>query len=276
VALELLGLFALGLVVGAYGTVIGAGGGFILVPLLFLLYPGYGPEQVTAISLAVVWANATSGSLAYARQRRIDYVTGSLLALSSVPGVIAGAIVVHFVPERAFSVIFGSMLLVLAAVSLRGRATQTVRPPLRGPGVLRRTIMDADGRTYRYAYDMRLAVALSVAVGFVSSLFGIGGGVIHVPSMIILLHIPVQYSVATSHFVLAFMAGGGSLVHLIDGSLSGDQLVRAGALALGAVPGAQAGALVSHRLKGRNVLWLLAVAIVVLGVRLLVKGLLGY
>lgn len=271
--LELLGLVALGFGVGTYGTVIGAGGGFILVPVLLFVYPGYGPEQVTAISLAVVCANATSGSIAYARHKRIDYLTGALFVVSSIPGVIGGAIVVHYVPERLFSGLFGLMLLVLAAVALRGRAA-SVRPPQRGSGVLVRKLEDPEGRTYVYAYKIWQGVLLSLGVGFVSSLFGIGGGVIHVPAMIILLHVPVQFAVATSHFVLAFMSGGGSIVHLIDGSLGGEQLVKAAALALGAVPGAQVGALISHRIKGRYVLMLLAGAIVVLGVRLLAKALL--
>lgn len=269
--LELLGLAGLGLAVGAYGTVIGAGGGFILVPVLLFVYPDYGPEQVTAISLAVVCANASSGSIAYARHKRIDYLTGVLFVLSSVPGVIAGAVLVHYVPERLFSAMFGIMLLVLAAVSLRGRSA-SVRPPERGSGVLVRRLEDPEGRTYVYAYRVWQGVVLSLGVGFVSSLFGIGGGVIHVPAMIILLHIPVQFAVATSHFVLAFMSGGGSAVHLIDGSLGGDQLVKAGALALGAIPGAQIGAQASHHIKGRYVLLLLAVAIVVLGLRLLAKA----
>ena len=274
-ALELLGLAALGLVVGAYGTIIGAGGGFILVPLLLLLYPSYGPEDVTAISLAVVCANAASGSIAYARQRRIDYATGLLFAASSVPGVVSGAIVVHYVPERVFSALFGAMLLIVAAVAVRGGGAQAVRKPRGGRGVLVRTVVDPEGRTYRYAYEIWQGVLLSAGVGFISSLFGIGGGVIHVPAMILLIHIPVQYAVATSHFVLAFMSGGGSIVHLVDGSLAGSQLAKAAALGAGAVPGAQLGALLSHRIKGRGVLMLLAVAIVFLGVRLLLKGLAG-
>lgn len=272
--MEYLGLVALGLLVGAYGTVIGAGGGFVLVPLLLLLYPHYGPQQVTAISLAVVWANATSGSVAYARQRRIDYLTGLLFAASSAPGVVVGAVVVRWVPERAFSGLFGAMLLALALTTVRGR-WQAVRPPLRGRGVLVRRISDREGRTYVYAYRVWQGVGLSMTVGFVSSLFGIGGGIMHVPAMIILLHMPVQYAVATSHFILAFMAGGGSLVHLADGSLQGGEALRAVALGGGAVPGAQMGAWIAHRIRGRNVLLLLAVGIVALGLRLLATGLLG-
>jgi len=128
---------------------------------------------------------------------------------------------------------------------------------------------------YVYSYKAWQGMTLSVGVGFISSLFGIGGGVIHVPAMIILLHIPVMYAVATSHFVLAFMSGGATIVHIIDGSLSGAEAVKAIALAVGAVPGAQIGAHLSHRIKGRAVLLMLGFAIVVLGARLILKAALG-
>ena len=269
--LELVLMALLGFAVGAYGTVIGAGGGFILVPLLLFIFPSYGPEKVTAISLAVIWANATSGSIAYARQRRIDYVTGGLFALSAIPGVIAGALLVHLVPERAFTVMFGLLLLAIVVVLLLRPQATTIREPLAERGLLVRTITK-DGVTYRYAYRVWQAALLSLAVGFASSLFGIGGGVIHVPAMIVLFRIPLPFAVATSHFILACMAAGGTLVHLANGTLSGRALEQAVALGIGAVVGAQAGAWLSHRLSGQAVLRLLALALVVLAARLLLKG----
>ncbi|HXF52090.1 MAG TPA: sulfite exporter TauE/SafE family protein [Dehalococcoidia bacterium] len=268
----LLLLIPLGFAVGAFGTMIGAGGGFILVPALLLLFPDYGPERVTAISLGVVWANATSGSIAYARQGRIDYVTGLLFAAASVPGVIGGAVVVHSVPERAFSALFAALLLVLAAVTLR-----PARPPIQQPrparGLLVRTVVTRDGVTYRYAYPAWQGIALSAGIGFASSLFGIGGGVIHVPAMIVLFRIPVQFAVATSHFILAFMAGGATIVHLVDGSLRGERLAQAAALAAGAVPGAQFGAWLAHRTHSRIIVAALAVALVALAGRLFAHSL---
>ena len=267
----LLLLVALGFAVGAYGTIIGAGGGFILVPALLLIYPDYDPEQVTAISLAVVWANATSGAVAYARQRRIDYVTGLIFAVSSVPGVVAGALVVGYVPERAFSVLFGALLLAMAVITLLPRPT-AIREPRPERGLLVRTVVMPGGVSYRYAYKVWQAVLLSLAIGFVSSLFGVGGGVIHVPMMIVLFRIPIELAVATSHFVLALMAGGASVVHLASGSLAGEQLLQAAALAAGAIPGAQAGAWLAHRMPARRVLPLLALALVALGGRLILKG----
>ncbi len=250
--LTLVWMVLLGLAVGAYGTIIGAGGGFVLVPLLLVFFPDYGPEEVTAISLAVVWANATSGSVAYARAHRIDYVTGLLFA---------GALVVQYVAERLFSIMFGVMLLMIVGVLFTRRDATAIREPLgAGGGVLVRTITTEQGVTYRYAYTIWQGVVLSVVVGFASSLFGIGGGVINVPAMIVLFHIPVSFAVATSQFVLAFMAGGGTIVHLANGTLSGEALRQAVALGAGAVVGAQIGASLSHRLSSRVVLQLLTLA----------------
>ncbi len=270
---ELLGLVVLGFGVGAYGTVIGLGGGFALVPVLLFLYPDYRPEQLTAISLAVVWANTTSGSQAYARQRRIDYKTGLIFAAASAPGVIAGVFLVDLLPKRVFTILFAILLLALAGVSLRG-LPRGIRGPLTGRGVIVRSIVTAEG-TYRYGYKLWQGVALSLGVGLISSLFGIGGGAIHVPAMIMWLHFPLQFAVATSHFTLMFMSGGATVIHLLNGTLAGEQLLRAVALGAGAVPGAQAGAWVAHRLKARTVLLLLAAALLVLAGRMLAKGILG-
>jgi uncharacterized membrane protein YfcA len=179
--------------------------------------------------------------------------------------------VVNYVPERLFTGLFGVMLLGLAAVSTR-RGPQTIREPLRGSGVLVRRVSDTEGRTYVYAYRVWSAAVMSVGIGFVSSLFGIGGGVMQVPAMTILLHIPVQFATATSLFSLSFMSGGASLLHAASGTLSGELLAKALALAAGAIPGAQVGALIAQRIRGRHILLLLAVTIGLLGVRLLVKA----
>jgi uncharacterized membrane protein YfcA len=272
-ALELLGLAALGLAVGTYGTIVGLGGGFILVPVLLFLYPEYDPEQLTAISLLVVWANTTSGSIAYSRRGRIDYVTGLLFAASSAPGVVAGIFLVDLVPQRAFTIIFAVILLALAALAVRG-PPRVIRSPLSGRDVITRQLVAPEG-TYRYGYRLWQGVLLSLGVGLVSSLLGIGGGAVHVPAMISMLHFPVMLATATSTFILAFMSGGASVIHLAKGTLSGDQLVKAAALGVGTVPGAQLGARLAERIRARTVVKLLVAGLVLLSIRLFVKGITG-
>src|SRR5262245_41136174 len=97
---------------------IGAGGGFVLVPLLLLLYPSADPDFVTSISLAVVFFNAASGTAAYVRQKRVDYLAANLFALATIPGAIAGALVIGYIPREAFDVIFALLLLAIAAFLL--------------------------------------------------------------------------------------------------------------------------------------------------------------
>jgi uncharacterized membrane protein YfcA len=270
-------LVPLGFAVGAYGTLVGAGGGFVLVPALLIIYPDEDPASITSISLAVVFFNAVSGSIAYARQRRIVYRSGLLFAAAGLPGAVAGALVVDNVPRRLFDVIFGFTLLAIASYTLWsiGRP-QILRAPLRGRGIIRREMPGAaEGESFRYAYRAWQGIAMMAAIGFLSSLLGIGGGVISVPAMITILHFPVHVAVATSQFILAFMAGEGSLVHVANGELAGDNVLRALLIAAGAIPGAQVGALLSRRLRGPVVARLLVLALVVVGVRLLFGGLAG-
>src|ERR1035437_7925869 len=110
-------LIALGLTLGAFGTLIGVGGGFILVPVLLLLYPQASPETITSISLAVVFFNALSGLWAYARMRRIDYKSGLLFAAATIPGAILGALTTDYIPRRLFDAVFG-LLMIAAATYL--------------------------------------------------------------------------------------------------------------------------------------------------------------
>jgi len=95
-------LVLLGVAVGGVGTLVGAGGGFLLTPVLLLVYPHDSPRTITAISLAAVWANSTSGSLAYARQRRIDLRSGIIFGIATLPGAVGGALLVRYVPRPSF------------------------------------------------------------------------------------------------------------------------------------------------------------------------------
>jgi uncharacterized membrane protein YfcA len=270
-------LIPLGFAVGAYGTIVGAGGGFVLVPVLLILYPDEDPASITAISLMVVFFNAASGSAAYARAKRIDYLTGVVFALATIPGAIGGAFLVAAVPRQLFDLIFALLLFALGGYTMWGIGRPMVmRPPLRGRGIVTR-VMPAgeEGATFQYSYNMWQGIAYSAGVGFISSLLGIGGGVIHVPVMITLLRIPVHVAVATSHFVLAVMSGTGTIVHLSTGTLAGDNLIRSVLISLGAVPGAQVGARIAHRLHGVTIARLLMVALFALGLRQLWSGVTG-
>lgn len=262
-------LVGLGALVGIFGTLVGAGGGFILTPVLLLLYPADTAATITAISLVVVFFNALSGSLAYAWQRRIDYRAGSAFALATIPGAVAGALLVGVAPRRLFDAAMACLLGGLATWLISGGRGERA-----GSGTsdgARRVLTDQSGTTYRYSVRTWSGVGYSLAVGFVSSFLGIGGGILHVPLLVRALGFPVHVATATSHLVLANMAGVGTITHIATGSFHSGGVHRSVALSIGVVGGAQAGAWLSRRTRGVVIQRLLAVALAVLAVRLVLS-----
>ena len=260
-------LSLIGVGVGAYGTLIGAGGGFLLVPILLLLYPQETPAQLTAVSLATVFANAGSGSIAYLRARRVDLRTAAVFAIATIPGAVLGAIAIYGVARSTFELLFGAVLCMLAIYLL----WRPVRGPVSArllPVTARRVLVDAAGNRYEYRFNLPLGIATSAVVGFVSSFLGIGGGIIHVPVMTQLLGFPVHIATGTSHAVLVVMAGTGTTVHVIAG-VFGPVVRRTLVLAAGVVVGAQIGARLSARTGGPRIVRLLGVGLLVVAIRLL-------
>lgn len=265
-----LGLIALGFGVGAYGTLIGAGGGFVLVPVLLLLYPRQSPAQLTAVSLAVVLANSASGSISYYRLRRADYRSGGWLALATIPGAIAGALLVGSIPRGAFQLVMGVALIAVGgflAVRPKGRFPLLLDRPV----TVDRTVVDSEGQVHRYRFNLAVAMLVSTAVGFLSSVLGIGGGIIHVPVLATFFEFPEHIATATSHFVLVFTSGAGALTHLFQGHYASTVGLTV-ALAIGVVVGAPFGAAISRRVTGVWIIRMLAIALIIVGVRLLLAA----
>jgi uncharacterized protein len=267
--LERIWLIPVGFIIGTFGTLIGAGGGFVLVPMLVLLYPQESPEVITSISLAVVFFNALSGSLAYMRLKRVDYRSGLLFAAATIPGAILGALTTSFIPRRLFESFLG-VLLIGASLFLLLHTHKTRK----GEGghfkwCLDRNILESDGTIHTFSYPPALGIGLSLVVGYVSSLMGIGGGIIHVPALVHLLNFPVHVATATSHFILAIMALTGTGVHIVKGAFH-HGIRRTIALAIGVLIGAQLGAYLSNRVGGVWIIRGLAIALGLVGVRILI------
>lgn len=246
---------------------IGAGGGFILVPLLLFLYPDESAEVLTAISLAVVCCNAASGSVAYARKGRIDYRSAAAFALISLPGAVLGAAVTRYMSRRVFDPVFGFGLIAVGLyLALRKPTTANAKPL--GKPQTKRSFKDRAGQAYHYVFDMRIGLAISAGVGFISSVLGIGGGIIHVPALVYGLGFPVHVATATSHLILAAMSLVACAQHYYAGSLQPgfDRLMY---LAPGVICGAPFGARLSERVRGSWILRALALALLGVGARLL-------
>src|SRR5215831_7912294 len=242
-------MVAIGFIIGTIGTLIGAGGGFLLVPILLLLDPHMAPAVVTGISLAVVFFNAASGSIAYARMGRIVYRAGIAFSLAALPGAVIGAYTISYIPRRVFNGIFGCLMIAASVYLVTASENEPEDKQLGN-------------------YNLWLGAAISVVVGFLSSVLGIGGGIIHVPALTRVLGFPVHIATATSHFVLSITALAATIIHVTNGTLEG-QFATILWISIGAILGAQAGAMLSTHIKGSWILRLLAAGLGLIGIRIL-------
>jgi uncharacterized membrane protein YfcA len=258
----LVGLFA-----GALGTMIGAGGGLVLVPLMLLLFPTLSPAVVTSVSLTTVMFNCASGSVAYARMRRIDFGTSKWFALAAIPGAVLGVFLLDQLSLDGFKVLFALLLLCVGVwLLVRPKPPENASENL-GRGTLREWV-DRYGTRYRYRVPLGLGSAISAVIGVISSLAGVGGGIMQVPVMTQLFRIPVAVAVPTSQYTLLWVAMAAVIVHAFQGDLSGAWFFAL-VVALGAVCGAQVGAQINRRLRGTVIVRILAVALLLASLRLL-------
>ena len=255
--LQFLWLVPLGFFAGGYGTIIGAGGGFVLAPALLLIYPSDAPETITSISLAVVFFNALSGTLVYARSKRIDFKLGAILALATMPGAVLGAVTTNLISRDNFNLVFG-LLLIAEAIFL------ALNPGRKG---MAQASADLPPVTKLTARVLLAGVCLSVVFGFLSSFLGIGGGFLYVPALVYLLRFPIHIATATSLFVLTITAFTGSATHVAAG-LFHHGIRRAAGLSIGAIIGAQVAARLSRHIRGDWIIRSLAIALGVVGLRL--------
>lgn len=259
-------LVGLGFSVGFLGTLIGAGGGFVLVPVLLLLYPQMKPEAITSISLGVVFLNAASGSWAYVKMKRVDIKSALIFALATLPGAIIGAFLTSFISRNIFNIILGC-LLILVSVFLLINPHYRTETQVKKMKWTHRSLVDNKGEHYTYSFNIRTGIMISFFVGFLSSLLGIGGGIIHVPALTIFLNFPVHVATATSHFILAVMALAGTIVHIAQGNLNHNWGMML-SIGFGVILGAQMGAYVSHRVNQKVIIISLAAALLLVGVRI--------
>ena len=266
----------IGVGAGAYGVLVGAGGGFILGPALLVVFFSDEPEIVAGTVLAAIALNSILVAWTYRKQGVTDYRSGLLFAAAAVPGTVIGAFGVGAVAPEIFRTLFG-FLLVLLSVQLafyRRVPTQArhdrPRRHLISATVRTRRIRTLDGRTYTYEFNEALATSFNVALGFISSFFGIGGGFLRTPILVMAFGFPVRVAASTSVFALAIYGTTGAITHAVLGhvELFPTLVVILAGLALGG----QVGVRISGKIQGIWVLRMLLVVALALGLQLIWQG----
>ncbi len=256
---------AIGATAGVLGTLVGLGGAFVVIPVLRLVYL-LSPAESASISLVMVMANAASGTSAYLRQGRADVRTAVLVAVTGIPASILGAHLVRFASPATFDLLYGALLVTFLSDIVRRRQRREAHAPPRG--LPERILVDRNGETFRYATSVPLVLASGVALGLVSSFFGVGGGMIFVMVFMGLFRMPPHVVTATSTLTILLTSPAGVAAHAIE---HGVTWAFAAPLAIGGLIGGQFGPRIARRLPAHRLLEVLAVTILAAVLALVLK-----
>lgn len=274
--MEYLLLALIGLISGVVGALVGLGGGIILVPAtLFLggslgLIPGITPQNVVGLSVIMMIFTGLASTLTNMKAKTVDYRSGLIFFAGSVPGTILGAVVNKGLDLPSFNLYFGILLIILSTLLLVRKYLKPVEWFVNHGK--QKTFTDTSGKQYVYGYPVWFALLLTFGVGFASGLFGIGGGSIIVPAMILLFLFPPHVAVGTSMFMVFLSAMVNSVSHITLGNIPWLYTIP---VVPAAFIGAKIGATLNQRLQSETLVLALRIILLLLGVRSIVAGLMG-
>ena len=247
--IEELWLIPLGFAAGLLGSIIGLGGGIIIVPVLTFF--GFSPALAASNSIFAVFSNAIASSISYAKQQRIEYSIGLKLGLLSIPGTIVGAYVSSEITPSIFKILF-ALILISASVYIFSK--RKIEP-----------------KNYNLSKQiMILAIGASFFAGIISGLFGVGGGIIFVPLMVVVMGLSMKNAAPTSQFILLFASGSALVTHTLLGH---PDFYQALLLAAGAFVGGIVGARLSLEIKENSLKILISIVMIAVAVKLFIDSL---
>ena len=244
-------LLLLGFAAGVLGSMIGLGGGIVVVPVLTFL--GFSPALAASNSLFAAFSNAIASSISYAKQKRIEYSLGLKLGLLAIPGTVLGAFISHDITPSLFKILFG---IVLIASSVYIFSRRKIEP-----------------KKYNLSKQvMVLATGASFFAGIISSLFGIGGGIVFVPLMVIVIGLSMKIAAPTSQFILLFVSASGMAVHTLLGH---PDFYQALLLAIGAFGGGLVGSRLSLEITEKKLRIIVTIVMIAAAIKLFIDSLEG-
>jgi uncharacterized protein len=271
-----------GALAGAFGSLLGLGGGVLLVPMLTL---GFGLPLREAVGVSLISVIVTSSAAAgvYLERHVANLRLGMTLELFTATGALVGGSIAFLLDERLLSLLFGGLLLYVAATmaraGFRSAPEEVVETDVPGADTVTggsegsapapvTTLERLSGPGYRVR-RLGLGIVGATGAGLVSALLGIGGGIIKVPLMHLAMGVPFRVATATSNMMIGITAAASAVIYLIRGGI--DPYV-AGPTAIGVFLGATVGSRLGHRVDLRYLRLLFVVVLVYLALQMLGRG----
>ncbi|ADU31672.1 sulfite exporter TauE/SafE family protein [Evansella cellulosilytica] len=268
-------LLLLGLVAAILGSIMGLGGGIIVVPALMMLsgympiLHGITPQIAVGTSLLIMIFTGLSSTLAYLKQKKVDYQSAFIFFGGSGPGALFGVWLNKDLNTDIFLIIFGTFIVLVSFVLMVRKYILPLKPAKKG---VQRTYVNRAGVEITYGYHPIIGILIGFVVGMCSGLFGIGGGSLMVPAMILLFGFPPHIAVATSMLMIFLSAILSSVSHMALGNIDWLYVL---ALLPGAWIGGQLGAAINRKMQSDAIVNLLRVFLIIIGIRLIYQGITG-
>jgi uncharacterized protein len=241
-------MLAGGIAAGVFGSLLGLGGGILIVPLLTL---GFDVPLREAVGVSLVCVVVTSGAAAsvYLQRGMVNLRLGMVLELFTAIGALIGGMIAFLIAEEVLAGLFAALLIYVAVTMVRRSApVPDIEPaPVDEKRWGSAFLATLSGPDYRLR-SLGPGAAGSVGAGVTSALLGIGGGLVKVPVMHLVMGVPLRVATATSNLMIGITASASAVIYLLRGEV--DPYV-AGPTAIGVFLGATLGSRTAHRVDLR-------------------------
>ena len=262
----LIGVLLVAFLAGVFGSMLGVGGGVIMVPVLSL---AFGVPIKTAIATSIVCVIATSSmaQTTFAARGMTNMRLGMFLEVATTIGALGGGVTAVLVDGRYLQVAFAVVLFYVAWQMGRRRGDIV---PVESPVMPASYFDPAEGRAVSYGvHGLGLGFGLSFVAGNVSGLLGVGGGAFKVPIMNLLMGVPLKATIATSNLMIGVTAATSAVIFYGRGYMDPRWVVPA---ALGILAGARLGPRLAIHLPARVLLIAFEVVLPVFAVLMILKA----
>lgn len=247
-------MIAGGAAAGLFGSLLGLGGGVLIVPLLTLVF-GLELREAVGVSLVSVIMTSSVAAGVYLERHVADLRLGMRLELFTALGALIGGSIAFLIEERFLALLFAGLLAYVAISMLRSRASSGVAGP-------------TETSTSYEVRNLPLGVVGATGAGVLSALLGVGGGIVKVPLMHLGMGVPLRVSTATSNLMVGITAAASAVIYVIHGEV--DPYI-AGPTAIGVFLGASAGSRIAHRVDLRVLRFLFVAVLLYTAVQMLLR-----
>ena len=266
-------LILIGMLSAILGSLVGIGGGIIIVPTLIYfgmelhILEGITPQIAIGTSSLILIITGLSSTLGYLKVKQVDVKNGSIFLFGLIPGALIGSVLSRYLTFDAFNLYFGIFLIFVSILLL---VRHRIKPMTWFENArYLKSYTDLQGVTHHYSVHPVVAVVTTFVIGVISGLFGIGGGALMTPLMLIVFRFPPHVAVGTSMMMIFFSSVASSAGHIVQGHVAwGYALI----LIVSSYFGAQLGVRLNQRMQSDMIVNLLRIVMLCMGLYLIIKS----